>query len=324
MSAGSGVFGELTRLRLGYQDRQPGDPESLVLKLPSRSPTNRARGRLFQLYERETRFYTELAAGVDLRVPRCYWAGSTRESDGSGLLLEDLDGMGTSDLYQGISAERARLAVQRLGVAHAQWWDCESRRDSRWIPRLNGRVMRQLGQVYRQNWPAFATLRGGTLPAEAMDLAAEVGIHFDELLEAISRPPLTIAHGDFRVDNLFFGEGGDDALVVIDWQLVCQGRGAYDVAYLLCQSMDIADRRRHETDVLRAWHDVLLECGVTGYSFDDAFHDYRLAVLVCFGCVVAGTSLDRPGYDRRALGEQQAQRTFTAALDLDARSLLAA
>ena len=148
MCAGSGIFGELTRLRLGYNDRQPGDPESLVLKLPSRSPTNRARGRLFQLYERETRFYTELAPGLNLRVPRCYWAGSTRESDGSGLLLEDLAGMGTSDLYQGISAERARLAVQRLGVAHAQLWDCESQRDLRWIPRLNGRVMRQLGQGY--------------------------------------------------------------------------------------------------------------------------------------------------------------------------------
>jgi hypothetical protein len=166
------------------------------------------------------------------------------------------------------------------------------------------------------------TLRSAIVPAGAMDLAAEVGAHFDELLEAISQPPLTIAHGDFRVDNIFFGDSPEDAVVVIDWQLVCRGRGAYDIAYLLCQSMDVAGRRRHEMDVLRAWHDVLVAHGITGYSFDDAFRDYRLAVLVCFGCVLAGTNLDRPGYDRLALADQQALRTFTAALDLDTRSLL--
>ncbi|MEE3922458.1 phosphotransferase [Micromonospora sp. BRA006-A] len=39
------------------------------------------------------------------------------------------------------------------------------------------------------------------------------------------RPPLTLLHGDLRVDNLLFTDGPEPAVTVVDWQTVQLGRG---------------------------------------------------------------------------------------------------
>ena len=46
--------------------------------------------------------------------------------------------------------------------------------------------------------------------------------------------PHTIIHGDYRLDNLFFGtDESDYELAVIDWQIASRGGAAYDVAYFI-------------------------------------------------------------------------------------------
>ena len=56
--------------------------------------------------------------------------------------------------------------------------------------------------------------------------------------EQIARPPCTLLHGDLRLDQLFFAVGADDPPVTaLDWQLTGMGRGAYDLAYFLGQSL---------------------------------------------------------------------------------------
>ncbi|MEA3055453.1 MAG: hypothetical protein QOD30_885, partial [Actinomycetota bacterium] len=49
--------------------------------------------------------------------------------------------------------------------------------------------------------------------------------------------PLTLLHGDLRADNLFFTPGPDREVVALDWQIAVTGRAAYDVGYLLAQSV---------------------------------------------------------------------------------------
>jgi len=253
LNAGSGVFADVSRLRLTHERPVPGAPTTLIVKLQSEFPHNRARARLFRLYEREVRFYREIARALDLRVPRCYWSGLDPDSGRFALLLEDLGHLQTGGLLVGISPPRATLAVELLARAHAQWWDSPRLGGLAWMPSFGGPVMRQLAEVYRELWPAFVDLRGHTLPPGALTLGERVRDCFEELLDMLSRPPVTIAHADFRVDNLFFGDpGGPDAVAVIDWQLSSIGRGAFDVAYLLCQSMECTQRRRHEMSILRA------------------------------------------------------------------------
>ena len=43
-----------------------------------------------------------------------------------------------------------------------------------------------------------------------------------------------LVHGDYRLDNMLFGQpGADRALTVVDWQTVTWGPAMTDVAYFL-------------------------------------------------------------------------------------------
>ena len=53
--------------------------------------------------------------------------------------------------------------------------------------------------------------------------------------------PITLAHGDYRLDNLFFDAAG--AVTAIDWQIATKGVGGYDFAYFVSQSLAIETRR---------------------------------------------------------------------------------
>src|SRR5213076_3051859 len=71
---GVGFIGQVARLDLDYSGASQTAPPSLVAKLRSTDPGSRMIGVAFGLYEREVRFYKELAEQAGLPVPRCYFA----------------------------------------------------------------------------------------------------------------------------------------------------------------------------------------------------------------------------------------------------------
>ena len=322
VGTGRGVFGQLTRLRLTYSHRYPGEPASLILKAASGVAANRSRAKAFDLYVREARFYREVAPSLRLRVPRCYCGEIDADTGESVLLLEDLGHLQVGDQITGLGPERASLAVSQIAAPHAQWWEEQALNQLRWMPLLDSPMMQQLAGMYQRQWPAFVSMHGDDLPIGSAALGECVGSHVDDVLAGLSRPPLTIIHGDFRADNLYFGAPHRPQIVVADWQLACRGRGAFDVAYLLCQSLRSNDRRRHELAILRLWYQRLMSAGVSRYSFADAVHDYALGILLCIVYTVVGTALDREDERGVAVARAQAIRTFTAALDRKASSAL--
>jgi hypothetical protein len=84
---------------------------------------------------------------------------------------------------------------------------------------------------------------------------------------------------------LFGADGG--AFYVVDWQFVKRGRGIWDVAYFLSQNLVPNDRRAIEMDLLRDYVRILIDRGVTTYSFEDAWHDYKLSLLHRLGALIS-------------------------------------
>jgi len=81
---------------------------------------------------------------------------------------------------------------------------------------------------------------------------------------------------------LFFAVSVDDPPVTaLDWQLAGRGRGAYDLAYFLGQSMTTDDRRHCEDALLERYAGRLAEHGIH-YPQVDLRYDYRLATAWCF------------------------------------------
>jgi hypothetical protein len=108
----------------------------------------------------------------------------------------------------------------------------------------------------------------------------------------------------------------------VDCQLSTRGRGAYDIAYLLGQSMDPELRATHEDDVLQTWHAALRAAPVDGYSLDDAREDYALGALLNLVIPVSLADMD-PGNERGLeLVRSIAERAFRAAVEIDAGRLL--
>ena len=65
-------------------------------------------------------------------------------------------------------------------------------------------------------------------------------------------------HGDYRLDNMLFGQAGADRpLTVVDWQTVTWGPAMTDLAYFLGCALPAELRRAHHDQLLRTYHDAL-------------------------------------------------------------------
>ena len=333
IGVGVGIVGQLARLSLRYEGHAAGAPGTVVLKIPSQYPENRAVGDHFHFYEREGRFYREIGDKLSLRTPRCYWNHIDPVANTFGMLLEDLGNRTMISQVAGVEAERAAQALGALAMLHGTWWGSPALDGLEWMPRLDDPINLAAGKQYRDAWPLFVERVGGALPAAALEVGERVQLAFEDLMRAgIAEAPVTVCHGDFRVDNLLFDDAatGADRLAVIDWQISYRGPAVSDVAYFLCQSMAVEERLAHEDALVRGWYDRLVDAaggGVGGelpdYPFDVAWAQYRRSTLANTVYPVTGAGAMDPANERgRELLTAMAVRSFSAVLELGSDEFL--
>ncbi len=323
IGAGVGFVGDIARLRLSYDAPEAGAPMTVIAKLPTMEPRRRMMGGAARLFEREIRFYHDIAPGLDVRTPRCYFSATSPDDGRHVLLLEDLAPATPGDQLRGCSVEQAEAAVRMVARLHAAWWHRDELASLDWMPLLAG-VHPSAEAWWDEVWKRCVERAGERMPAAALRVGERLGANAMWAMREIDASPHTIVHGDYRLDNLFFG--GDDPRgepAVVDWQLSTRGCAVYDLAYFLSGSLAPADRRASEMALIRAWHDELLARGVRGYSYDEAVRDYRLSIVVCLTFVTVMLNVVESA-DARALGlvDVVLERSAAAAADLDVEELL--
>lgn len=327
---GVGIMGTLARLTLRYSGPAVGAPPSVILKLPSEFPEARGVGNHFRFYEREGRFYEQLGDKLSVRTPRCYFNHIDVEGDEYALVLEDFGDRTMISQLAGISPDRAAEAIRAIASVHAEWWESPALDALTWMPDGYAPELMSAGAEYRKQWPEFLERLGDEMPDGAVELGELIGPGFEATQMSFNDcNPVTIAHGDFRVDNLMFDDSseGTEHVGVLDWQISMRVGGMMDIAYLLTQSMTIEDRRANERDLISLWYDVVssyLGSPPNGFSAEDAWRSYRSATsnLTVYG-VVGGATIDLSIERGRQLVTDMAARAFTAALDLDAAEFIA-
>lgn len=327
LGEGAGFMGQLAKLRLHYNGPEAGAPRSLIAKFPSDIPENREIGNVFRFYEREIRFYQEIAEEVELRTPRCYYSAMDVDDDRYVLLLEDMAPARVGDQLSGCSARQSELAVCELAKFHATWWESPRLAAMDWMPASNDPAQVQaVEDSYRDTWDSFLERFGDKLPPPMLKIGERLGNGIAKVMNENAQPPRTVFHGDYRLDNLFFAtaEGGDP-LAVIDWQIAFRGRGVFDVAYFMSGCLPPEERKAREMDILRSYHRTLTAHGVRGYSFNECLHDYRLSTVFCLVYpVIGGGSVDMGNERGVSLWDAILERNVAAILDLDAGELLPA
>jgi len=321
IGVGVGVMALLHRIAVRY-DGAAG-PDSVVVKLASLHEPVRQVARGYRFYEREVGVYNHLAPMLSMGSPTCWYATHDPDSDDFAVVMEDLSGDRVCDQVTGCPPTDAAVVVDALAALHAQWFGNEELLTFPFIERPSDPPYPQYhAQATKADWPVFAERFGDHVP----DAMCRIGERWYEigpaLMEETANHPWTLSHGDVRLDNIFFGSSG---MKIVDWQISYRNGGAFDLAYFMCQSLTVDDRRTHESDLLHRYHDGLLAGGVTGYDYDELFEDYRRSVLFSFCYPLSGGANADLVNDRvTELVHAMIDRSVGAILDLDALDLVPA
>jgi aminoglycoside/choline kinase family phosphotransferase len=321
LGEGVGMMSGLQSLAVTYA--KGSGPARLVLKFPATNDANRAVAEAFHLYEREVLFYRDVAPRSAAYTPTVYRA----DIDGNNfvLLLQDLSDYELGDQVKGCTLEQTQGGIAWLAKHHASLWARTNDPTLEFLPQVSPSYSSEaLTQGCAFGWGPMAELFAHVVPERIAALKDRYLAALPKLFDWMATPPLTVIHGDFRMDNLFFGSSpGQEPLIAIDWQGSLRGRASQDIAYFLSGSIPVELRREHERALINEWHAGLVAGGVAGYSADDAWHDYRMAVLYVWviAVVIAGT-LDPTNKRGRQWISVMLERSITAIDDLDLVSLL--
>jgi len=335
---GTGQMSESRRVRIVYADSGEASdvserPGSVVIKTASDDEASRSTGVGLGVYEREVRFYRELAPRIGGPLARCHAAVIDPAEGWFTILLEDVIEGVQGDQIAGCTVADASLAMRSLARLHAPVFADPQLGATPWLNQQSPLNQALLAQLFE----GFVERYGDRVQDEHLEVCRRFIASADGWT-ADRRPPLGLVHGDYRLDNLLFvptvegdvpenaadgaGEPGERALVVVDWQTVSWGAAMTDAAYFLGGSLSSSDRREHEQRLVREYHDALQEQGVRGFEWEECWEGYRRQTFLGILMTVAPAML----VERTERGDEMflvsLARYAQQVLDLEATALL--
>jgi hypothetical protein len=271
-SIGTGQMSQTYRVRLTWVgDAASSAPASVVLKLAAEDEMSRNTGVGIGLYEREVRFYQEVAPRLGEPVVPCHLAELDPASGFFTLLLQDAMPAEQGDQIAGCTVAEVLMAARGLARLHAPVWEEPALERAPWLNQPE--ILTQ--PLIESLLPSFLERYSEGVADEHRALVERFVPRLDAWL-AVRPRPWSLVHADYRLDNLLFGRpGSPQALSVVDWQTVGWGPPLLDAAYLVAGSLTPELRRAHEQDVLRAYHAELRAAGVDGFPWEACWLEYR-------------------------------------------------
>ncbi len=187
-----------------------------------------------------------------------------------------------NDATAALTAAEVRSGLTGLAHVHAAYWDRPLppplgflrpwRLRRRWAPVSFASLARAL-HLLRAHGHA------DLVPTGAGPAAVERG--FRSWATVAASGPQTVLHGDPHIANTYTLPGG--TVGFYDWQLVRTGNWSHDVGYFIVSSLEVAERRVSERDLLRAYLDELATAGAPAPGFEDAWSLYRRSPVYGLG-----------------------------------------
>ena len=230
---------------------------SVVLKVPAEDKSLRELAA--SVYEREVRFYADLASSLPCHTPECFFAAIAESGGDFTLVLEDLAPAQQGDQIAGCTPAQANLALKNLALLHGPTWNSP---DLAAHAAFAPQDYSLLGEIYPLAHAQFIERYGTRLMGHTADVLEAFVPNAVAWLDE-THDPFTLTHADYRLDNLLFT---DDSVAAVDWQTIRLGSPGQDVAYFLGNSLPIDIRREHEAPLLEVYLGALTDYGVTGYD----------------------------------------------------------
>ena len=273
---GTGQVGANYRAHLSWSDDE--GPESVVIKFAASDSQSRSTGIQMGTYEREAEFYRMFAPKLEVAVPYAHFVDFVPGTADVVIVMEDLAPRSQGDQIGGCSFDEAALALSQAAKLHSAFWRKKELSELAWVSRRTPEQVEQTIALMDLLQPAFVDRYRNGLTAEALDLSNRFASDASHWFDGLPRP-VSLAHGDFRLDNLMFADPDTSILpklVVVDWQTITHSHGAHDVAYFVGSAFEPELRRVHEEQLVSNYHEELVGAdGTPLLSFDEFWDAYR-------------------------------------------------
>ena len=316
-AVGTGQMSKSFRLSLNWDGFE--GPASIVAKCPSLDAKTRAIAQAMKCYTLELGWYRDLAGEAKVACPRCLHLESENDDLDFVLLLEDLAPARQGDQLAGASLGQIEAALKQAAGLHAPFWGNGRAGAYEWLaPNENSTSM--IRMLLPALYPQFRERYAERLSPDILEMGETFVARLDGYL---GRAPAvtTLQHRDFRIDNILFAPGDEQAFVV-DWQTLGVGAGVADVAYLIGTSIaDPAVRKREEARLVEFYAQELAAFGVAAKR-DELWREYRLYAFSGFLMAILASM----NVERTQRGDEMfavmAERPAWQVLALDSLSLL--
>jgi hypothetical protein len=279
--AGRGNWSTSGSLQLTYSPDALGErPSRLFLKMVNADTGD---GEYFG--SSEVDYYLRDYVDVpDAPLLRCYHGRYSPTIHRYHLLLEDVSATHTIACDRPQTLEYGLVLAEAFAILHGRWWGGAAlaeanalRHDAAHILRFieiaepgAGHIIGQLGHELQPHWPAAIRDIFARHPQAMINRAQDLN-------------GFTIMHGDAGCYNIMAPREGVRPLYLIDrqpfdWSLTTW-LGVYDLAYAIVFHSDM-DARQWERPILHHYHQTLIRRGVSGYSWEQLWDDYRLCVAM--------------------------------------------
>jgi hypothetical protein len=268
-------FSIIAHLRLSYT-RQSEAPDRLFLKFskPVRPVTTPEGGW-------EVAFYKSVAPHTP-NAMRCYDAVFSTEQRKLHLLLEDVSATHYSEPPSQLPPTRrnCELIVQALADIHATWWEHPPWDVIGWSLPDRVEVDRRIKDV-SDRIGRFTSFLGDRLTEKRRSIYGEVLAALPDLYTRLTLPTAyTVVHDDIHIGNVLYPRNpAEDTARIIDWQTWLIDLAPKDLAHMMALFWFPEQRQALEIPLLQQYHERLCENGVTGYSWEHLWDDYRLCVI---------------------------------------------
>ncbi|MBN8845474.1 MAG: phosphotransferase [Sphingomonadales bacterium] len=262
------------------------------------------------VYAGEAAFFNEVAATLEMDIPKAVVAAIDPTTNRSFLLLDDLLSRNASfgTALRPLSPADASVLVEELANLHAAYWLSPKLKTMGWLG--GGGSLLQSCEILlsRETWERCIRLPRGEFVTPPFR-------EFEKLRDPVLRALRTdverahcFVHGDSHVGNTFTTPDGSAGF--LDWQSTMHGFWAHDFSYFLVTSLSIEDRRHAERDLLDRYLTVLAQQEIR-LDADEAWLEHRRHAM--YSCSWA---MCLPEWQREDICCAVAERAFAAVEDL--------
>ncbi|MFT5033662.1 MAG: hypothetical protein ACI89D_000578 [Bermanella sp.] len=315
---GTGKMGDNARFTLECEGDAGSAPQTVIMKFPAEDETARAMAGAQGAYYNEVMFYRDLAGRTTMRTPVIYANEVSEDRQSFITVMEDMAPAEPGSQLVGATREQTRVALGEAAKLAVAFYDDDTIGERDHVlsqARDDGGAFAQ--ELLQQSWPTFLERFGQAINDECRRFAE---VYIDKHMHFATRfqGPKTLAHGDFRSENILFN--GEKACIV-DWQTTMETSALADVAYFLGGSVETADRRLWERGLVREYSELLAGDGLD-LGFEKCWAQYREQSMHGLMITILGACFSAAEERSDAMFQVMIQRHLQHCVDLDAVDFL--